>query len=81
MYVHVNSQVISKPAELLLIILLKCFEFVPQGLVCVSLLEQFCIEEGSLFRICAKPLLAAYSKQIHLISNLLNFLNQRHQSF
>ena len=68
MHVHVNSQVISKPAELMLIILLKCFEFVPQGLMCVGLLEQFCIEEGFLFRICAKPLLAAFSKQ-----NTFNF--------
>ena len=33
-----------------------------------GLLEQFCIEEEFLFRICAKPLLAAFSKQ-----NAFNF--------
>ena len=39
-------------------ILLKCFEIIPQGLLCSGLLEQFCAEEDFLFRISAKPLLA-----------------------
>ena len=63
MYVCVFLQGISKLAELILIILLKCFEFLPQGLMCAGLLEQFCIEEEFLFRISAKPLLAAFSEQ------------------
>ena len=67
-YVCVISQGISKLAELILIILLKCFEFVPQELMHAGLLEQFCIEEEFLFRICAKPLLAAFSEQ-----NTFNF--------
>ena len=50
-------------AELILIILLKCFEVIPQGLICAGLLEQFCVEKDFLFRISAKPLLAAFSSQ------------------
>lgn len=65
MYVYAYKilQGISKFAELILIILLKCFEIIPQGLLCPGVLEQFCVEEKFLFRISAKPLLAAFSEQ------------------
>jgi len=53
---------------------LKCFEVIPQGLLCSGLLEQFCLEEEFLFRISAKPLLAAFSEQKNFNFKLVELL-------
>ena len=53
---------------------MKCFEIIPQGLLCSGLLEQFCLEEEFLFRISAKPLLAAFSEQKNFNFKLVELL-------
>ena len=55
-------------------ILLKCFEIIPQNLLCSGLLEQFCVEEDFLFRISAKPLLAAFLDQNNFNLKLVELL-------
>lgn len=61
-------------------ILLKCFESIPQGLLCSGLLEQFCVEEDFLFRISAKPLLVAFSDQNNFNLKLVELLESEARS-